>query len=79
MTDELKAFVEAERARWARELASSANARLLAFADTVLGRREPELADPRQMEGKPGRLWFPGLEARPWHDPRDYPWLAGLE
>jgi aspartyl/asparaginyl beta-hydroxylase (cupin superfamily) len=23
--------------------------------------------------------WFPGLTAKPWHDPGDFPWTAGLE
>lgn len=79
MTDELKAFVEQSRARWAREYKPAENARLLGFADTLLGKREPELADPRQMSGKPSRFWFPGLSAEPWHDRRHYPWLDSFE
>ncbi|ATB41114.1 hypothetical protein CYFUS_006576 [Cystobacter fuscus] len=43
--------------------------RLEVFAQYLLGEKQPVADDPRQMNGKVGRLWFPGLTAKPWHDP----------
>lgn len=53
--------------------------RLEVFAQYLLGEKEPVLADPRQMNGKPGRMWFPGLTAKPWHDTSQLPVAAKLE
>jgi aspartyl/asparaginyl beta-hydroxylase (cupin superfamily) len=49
------------------------------FTETLLGRREPAMEDPRQRNGRPSRFWFPGLTAKPWHDLSDAAWLKTLE
>lgn len=54
----------------ARELA-----RVRTFIEGVCGAREVLSEHPLQ---RPFHGFFPGLTAKPWHDPDDYPWTAGL-
>lgn len=49
------------------------------FLQILLGNKRAQYADPRQRNGSPSRFWFPGLKAQPWHDPKDLPWVEGLE
>lgn len=79
MSPALRRYVEETRARWAAEYKPSESGRLVQFADTLLGKRAPEMADPRQMNGVPSKFWFPGLAAKPWHDVKDYPWVKIVE
>lgn len=78
MTDAVRELVLRSRERWRREHKPSERERLEGFASNLLGETQPEFLDPRQRDGKPSPFWFPGLEARPWHDARDYPWLGAL-
>lgn len=79
MTDAVRELVLRSRERWRREFKPSERARLEGFASNLLGETKPELLDARQRHGEPSPLWFPGLEATPFHDRRRYPWLAGVE
>ncbi|WP_224242173.1 aspartyl/asparaginyl beta-hydroxylase domain-containing protein [Hyalangium gracile] len=49
------------------------------FVQNMLGMRTPVAADPRQMNGKVSRNYFPGLTARPWHDTSRLSWVPRLE
>ncbi len=40
------------------------------------GAEKPRDSDPRQVTQA---LYFPGLTAKPWHDPKDFPWVPGIE
>lgn len=39
------------------------------------GLEKPDYPEPEQRP----RAFFPGLRARGWHDPREFPWIADLE
>lgn len=52
--------------------------RYLEFSRVLLGSRAARIDDPRQRNGRTSLLWFPGLEARPWHD-TSAEWIRDLE
>ena len=78
MIEAAEALVKECRKKWSK-LPPRDGARLVEFADTLLGKQPPRISDKRQMAGKPSVYWFPGLEAKPWHDLADYPWVVELE
>jgi hypothetical protein len=53
--------------------------RILEFGQYARGAKP--LPDPstRAVGHEPCEEFVPGLEAKPWHDPASFPWVAGLE
>lgn len=49
--------------------------RVRAFLESVCGATNLQGVDPHQ---RPPHGYFPGLTAKAWHDPMDYPWLERL-
>jgi aspartyl/asparaginyl beta-hydroxylase (cupin superfamily) len=59
-----------------RRYAGTDLSRARAFVEIFNQEREVTWADSRQ---RPSWMFFPGLEARPWFDPSEFDWVAGLE
>jgi aspartyl/asparaginyl beta-hydroxylase (cupin superfamily) len=53
--------------------------RLDAFFPVLAGKKKPPRIRTGQEYGKPSRLYFPGLEAKPWHDAANHAELAPVQ